>query len=41
MLKKNVDKWEFESEEDLENFVWENLPILYFNPDVSALGTDN
>lgn len=28
MLKKNADKWEFESEEDLENFVWENLPIL-------------
>ncbi|MGD1713400.1 endonuclease NucS domain-containing protein [Dapis sp. BLCC M172] len=29
MLKKNADKWEFESEEDLENFVWENLQILF------------
>lgn len=28
MLQKNADKWEFESEEDLENFVWENLTIL-------------
>ncbi len=33
MLKKTEDKWEFESEEDLENFVWENLPsLLKFNP---------
>ncbi|MEB3342564.1 endonuclease NucS domain-containing protein [Okeania sp.] len=26
--EKTEDKWEFESEEDLENFVWENLQIL-------------
>ncbi len=29
MLKKIVDKWEFESEAALEDFVWENLPHLF------------
>ncbi|OZH51512.1 hypothetical protein AFK68_30540, partial [Hydrocoleum sp. CS-953] len=29
MLKKIADKWEFESEAALEDFVWENLPDLF------------
>ncbi len=29
MLKKTEDKWEFESEAALEDFVWENLPDLF------------
>ncbi|MGD1713401.1 hypothetical protein [Dapis sp. BLCC M172] len=29
MLKKIADKWEFESEAALEDFVWENLPHLF------------